>query len=802
VEAVESYEWELHRVMLPDGRYGVVCYYFDSTRLREAEQALRQSEQHLELLRDTIPALISYVDSDGRYQSCNRGYTTWFGLTPEEVVGRPMREVVGEDAWRTIGPRMESALAGQTIEYEAEAQYARGGARWIHAIYTPHRDAAGKVQGVIVLVTDVTKSRRAEAELRASEERFRAFMDNSPTRSWVKDEEGRFVFANRAVLRALGLTAEELIGKTDADLFPAAIAEANRRNDLAVLESGAAREFAEISQEADGVHHLLSIKFPIRDAQGRLFVGGKGLDVTVQKRADEELRRSDDRFRRAADAAGALVYEVELDGPAPRAEAYGIEHVVGSEGLGASLSSEWWHERIHPGDLPAHLEHLARCLEDPSRATYSAAYRVRHTDGSWRDVQDVARIVRDENDGRALRLVGTIIDVTERTRAEQALRDADRRKDEFLATLAHELRNPLAPIRNAVQMLLLKGSGDPDTTRYQQLIERQVQHMARLLDDLLDASRISHGKLKLRRERIRLSEVIHYAVETSRPLVEKAEHHLDVDLPGEPIYLDGDPLRLSQVFLNLLNNAAKYTERGGRIRIAAVHRDGLVEVSVADNGIGISAEMLPHVFTMFSQAKSALDRSQGGLGIGLSLVRGLIELHGGSIEARSKGPGTGSEFVVRLPVAESAPEVAPETAPPALAPPVRPVARKRRILIADDMRDSADSMAVLLEELGHEVHTVYNGEDAISAAETFCPDVVLLDIGMPQLNGFDVCRRIRELAAGRDLCLVAVTGWGQEDDRRRSREAGFDHHLVKPVDPDALVSLLASLPSEPAVPNR
>jgi PAS domain S-box-containing protein len=386
-------------------------------------------------------------------------------------------------------------------------------------------------------------------------------------------------------------------------------------------------------------------------------------------------------------------------------------------------------------------------------------------------------------------------DITERKRAEEevrrlneALLEADRRKDEFLATLAHELRNPLAPLRNAVE-LLRRAEGRTDLHEQARgMMERQLGLMVRLIDDLLDVSRITRGKLQLRKERVELAAVIRSAVEAARPAIEAQAHELTVTLPDEPLRLDADPVRLAQVVLNLLTNAAKYTEKGGRIGLSAERRDSEVVVSVRDTGIGISAEHLPQLFEMFAQVASALERSQGGLGIGLALVRGLVELHGGSVEARSGGPGTGSEFLVRLPVAEALAEAPPE--PGGESEPARS-GRPCRILVVDDIRDTADSLATLLGLMGHDVRTAHDGPEAIQAAATFHPNVVLLDIGLPTMNGYDAARRIRAQASGRTLVLIALTGWGQAEDKRRAQEAGFDHHLTKPVDPAALEKLLA-----------
>ncbi len=375
-------------------------------------------------------------------------------------------------------------------------------------------------------------------------------------------------------------------------------------------------------------------------------------------------------------------------------------------------------------------------------------------------------------------------------REEELLREADRRKDEFLATLAHELRNPLAPIRNGLQILRLGRGNHQAEEQARAMIERQVQQMVRLIDDLLDLSRISRGKIELRRERIDLAAAVQSAVETSRPLIEQAGHALTLSLPAEPVFVDADVTRLAQVFANLLNNAAKYTQKGGgEIRLAVEPMDQEVAVSVKDNGVGIPAPMLPQIFEMFTQVDRSLERTQGGLGIGLSIVKRLVEMHGGTVEARSEGRGRGSEFVVRLPV------LTPEVQEPGLRsdgeePAGAPV--RRRILVADDNVDSAASLAMLLEFMGNEVRTAHDGVEAVEAAAAFRPDVILLDIGMPRMNGYDACRRIREQPWGRGIAIAALTGWGQEEDKRQSREAGFDHHLVKPVEPAALEKLLAS----------
>lgn len=378
----------------------------------------------------------------------------------------------------------------------------------------------------------------------------------------------------------------------------------------------------------------------------------------------------------------------------------------------------------------------------------------------------------------------------ERARLVRSLRDGDRHKDEFLATLAHELRNPLAPIRNGLQVLRLAMHDPAAVEQALTMMERQLGQMIRLIDDLLDLNRISRGKIELKQERIDLAEVVNRAVETSRPLIDSRNHTLTVEPPEGATFVRGDAARLAQVFANLLNNAAKYTEPGGQIRFAVRRRDGEVEASIRDDGVGISREMLPHVFDLFAQADGSLQRSQGGLGIGLTLVKKLVELHGGEVEARSEGLGRGTEIVVRLPRVQgtSVSNVIDAQQPGVAAP-----HSQLRILVADDNRDSADTLAMMLQIIGNDVRTGHDGAEAIETAETFRPDVVLLDLGMPNVNGFDACRAIRSRPWARRAVIIAMTGWGQEEDRRKTRDAGFDHHLVKPVDPAGLMKLLAEL---------
>jgi signal transduction histidine kinase/ActR/RegA family two-component response regulator len=392
--------------------------------------------------------------------------------------------------------------------------------------------------------------------------------------------------------------------------------------------------------------------------------------------------------------------------------------------------------------------------------------------------------------GRATRMLGIVSDATSRKLAERSLLDADRRKDEFLATLAHELRNPLAPIRNALEIMRLSKEALAQE-KARNMIERQVWQMVHLVDDLMDVSRITQGKVELRRERIDIAVAIQNAIDTSRPLIDARHHVLEVRLPPpQTVFVYADVTRLIQIVSNLLNNAAKYTPEGGRITLTALEKDRQAIVTIQDTGTGIPADMLPRVFDMFTQVDRALERTQGGLGIGLALVRKLVEMHGGSVQARSPGLGAGSTFEVQLPALASATAQDIRQADSPQASLAQGTRNGLNVLVVDDNLDSAESLATMLGLMGCQTRTAHDGVEAVKAAEAFLPDLVLLDIGLPLLTGHEVARRIRTQDWGRAMVLVALTGWGQEEDRRKSQDAGFNHHMVKPVDLDALTQLL------------
>ena len=450
-----------------------------------------------------------------------------------------------------------------------------------------------------------------------------------------------------------------------------------------------------------------------------------------------------------------------------------------------------WRQAIAPEYLETYRRTTEKLLKEGSVVGYEKAFM--HPDGERTYFLGAAALLEPGSNAH----VRIALDLTKLKRSEHErevlvaqLRQADQRKDEFLAVLAHELRNPLAPIRNSLEVVK-RSPADGDLLRTTiETMERQLNHMVRLIDDLFDVSRITHNRLELRRATCDLKSIIAQALQTIRPLADARHHTIEVQSPDEDIVLDADAVRLTQVFINLLDNACKYTDPGGRVRLA-VERDGQqVVVTVEDNGLGVSAEMLPSIFDMFTRADHSLEREQGGLGLGLTLVKRMVELHGGTVSAYSAGKGKGSRFTVRLPALSADCAVIVHDPAPVTAP-----SGPYRILVVDDNRDASETLATLLRLIGHETMTAFDGKEAIAAAAQFRPDVVLLDIGLPRTNGYDVARHLRTQSWGRSTKLIALTGWGQDEDRRKSQEAGFDAHIVKPVDHAYLIQLLASLAS-------
>ncbi len=441
-----------------------------------------------------------------------------------------------------------------------------------------------------------------------------------------------------------------------------------------------------------------------------------------------------------------------------------------------------WGEVLHPDDAERTIKAWKECVR--TGCNWDMEHRFRGVDGRYHTILARGTAVRDPG-GRIICWAGINLDISGLRHAEQELREGDRRKDEFLATLAHELRNPLAPIRNAARAIRLKAANDPQLLRAQEIIDRQVDHLSRLVDDLLDISRIAHGKIELQLDLLPLHTIVEYAIEMTRPLFVARRHDLSFKTAIVPVWVLGDPARLSQSVANVLSNAAKFTEPGGRIQVQLDREDTHGIVRVRDDGVGMPADLVPHVFDLFMQGDRSLERAQGGLGLGLSLVKRLVELHGGTVQARSEGAGKGSEFSISLPMAMA--PLTTESREPARQADSEP----RRILVVDDNRDAADSIADLLRLERHTVQTAYSGAAALSVARVYKPDVVFLDIGLPGMDGYEIARRLREFPETARSRLIALTGYGQASDREQSKAAGFDAHVVKPVDPTALPPLVA-----------
>ncbi|HTO55201.1 MAG TPA: PAS domain S-box protein [Myxococcota bacterium] len=748
--------------------------------------------------------------------------------------------------------------------------------------------------------------RGVESALSALERRFEEFMEHLPGLAWIKDLAGRYVFVNDGAERAFGRPRAQILGRSDAELFPAPIAEQFQSHDRAALADGKGIETIETLEHGDGVHHSLVAKFPIPGADDApAFVGGVAIDITSRLQAQQVLRESEERLRAMADHSPAIIYMTHPDGeciflsaawrvltgrevalglgfgwaeaihpddlarvrrvfeptldPKPFRIEFRLVHAAGGhhwmigsgaprfgddgeflgwvgsvldvdkekraeEGLRHSIrlyravgdsidygiwicdptgrnvyasesflrlvgltqeqcSDYGWAEALHPDDVERTRAFWAECVR--SGKEWDFEHRFRGVDGQYHPVLSRGVPVKGEH-GETIAWAGINLDITRLKQVETELREVDRRKDEFLATLAHELRNPLAPIRNSLHVLKLAGNG-PQSERVHEVLDRQVNHLIRLVDDLLEVARITSGKIELRRARIELAEVVRAAVETSRPAIERARHHLDLSLPSEPLWLDADSVRLAQVLSNLLNNAAKYTEEGGRIWLRAERRGRFAVLSVRDTGVGIPPAMQPRVFDLFTQVDRTLGRAQGGLGIGLALVKRLVEMHGGSVAVESAGWGAGSEFTVRLPLLVGDAESAAETTPP---PAIARASSRRRFLVVDDNQDAADSLAVLLRLQGIDAEVAYDGPSALELMKRKRPEVVVLDLGMPGMDGYEVAAEIRADAELRDTVLVALTGWGQPDHRQKTAESGFDRHLVKPVELSELQALV------------
>jgi PAS domain S-box-containing protein len=750
--------------------------------LARRTEELQQQREWFEVTLASIGDAVITTDVQARVTFLNPVAETMTGWKNAEAHGKPLLEVfciINEDTRARVENPIEKVLAtGSIVELANHtALVARDGQEiGIEDSAAPIRDSGGAVIGAVMVFHDVSRRRKFDRALRANEERLNAMFTQAAVGIAVADLDGNFQEANHKFCSILGYPLDELRGRTFLQLThpdDVALTQGFMRQLLSGEIESYACEKRYIRKDQTTVWSSATVTLLRKD--GDVPAQFIGIIEDISERKQAEILRS--RLAAVVESSDDAIISKTLDGIITTWNP-GAQRVFGytaDETIGKSITM------LIPPELQSEEPAILARLRAGERIDHYETTRVRK-DGTRIHVSLTSSPVKDAS--------GTIVgaskiarDISRQKEAESALRAIDQRKDEFLATLAHELRNPLAPIRQAALISSTSSATDEQKRWSQQVINRQVRHMSSLLDDLLDISRISRGTPELRAQLTTLSSIVDSAIETARPLIDEKKHRLLVEMPAEPVEFAADPLRLSQVLSNLLTNAAKYTDPNGTIRVRAFADAQNVTISVADTGVGLSKDMLTAVFAMFSQVKSTQDRSEGGLGIGLALARALVQLHGGTIEADSAGIGHGSEFTVRIPRRTAA-------APAPAAPPVHIVPARRRVLIADDNRDAADSLAMLLEMEGHDVTVVHDGQQALASIEKLEPDVALLDIGMPEVDGYEVARRVRQRPSGRKLTLIAVTGWGQEADRVRAIEAGFNMHFTKPVEPERLIDLL------------
>ena len=810
-------------------------------RRRQAEQASRQQEERLRVTLHSIGDAVITTDSQGRVTMMNPVAEFLTGLSQREAVGQLLemvftivnektRKPVESPALRALREGVIVGLANHTV------LIAKGGTeRAIDDSAAPIRDAGGNVVGSVLVFRDVSERKRSEVELRQSEQQLRQLADAMPQIVWTAKPDGNIDYLNRRWTEYTELP--NTVGNEGwrQILHPDEASVANERWS-ACIKSGDPfeMEMRLMDRRENGYRWHLIRTVAARDEAGNIARWfGTSTDIDEQKRAEESARF-------LAEASAALAGVVDYESTLQKVANLAVPCFA--DWSSVDMADDGNLRRLavaHQDADKIELAHELMRKYPPDPQSPSGALAVIHS-GEPVIVSDITDdlLVKGARDEEHLRLIrslglksyicvpltvsgnvlGALTFATaesvrryseadlalatdlahraavaiENTQLYQALREADRRKDEFLATLAHELRNPLAPIRNSLQILKMPRVDEATVQQTRDMMERQVQHLVRLVDDLLDVSRVMRGKIELRKERIELATIIARAVETTQPLIEVQGHKLEISLPADSLLLDADPMRLTQVIGNLLTNAAKYTEANGYIWLSAERFDGQSVLRVRDTGIGIAPDMLTHIFELFVQADHTSVRSQGGLGIGLTLVKNLVEMHNGTVEAHSAGLGKGSEFVVRLPISKKSTQDAHDRAPDE-GTAHSSLTSGFRLLVVDDNQDAAISLAMLLRLQGHEVRVAHSGVAALEMTKSYLPDAVFLDIGMPGMDGYEVARRLRQQPGMENVVLGALTGWGQQEDRRRTAEAGFDHHLVKPPEPNAVEGLLTEL---------
>ena len=773
----------------------------DITHRVLAQHTLHEAEAFNRSIVESSPDCIKVLDLKGNLLSMHNAQKT---LGIEDVtpyLNKPWLDFWQCDDRATAQAALAVAAAGGTGSFVGFHRTMQGEMRWWDVVISPIRDGQQRLLRLLVVSRDVTKRKRDEEHARLRTEQFETLFNDAPVGIFLIDADLRLCLVNPCALPFFG-PITELVGRDISEvlhiLWHPAHADKISRQIQHTLQTGEPSLVSEMIEKRADREVTECYEWQINQIalpDGRPGVVCYFRDISERVLAQRTVSESEARFRALFDHGPIAMYCVDAAGVL-------LEYNHNAQAL--------WGREPHRGDPAERFCGAFRLyLPDGTRVPHPHTPVADVLNGHIEFAKDV-EVVIERPDGSRITVISNVVplknargnitgainclyDITARSLMEHqtlahaaALADMDRRKDEFLAMLSHELRNPLAPISNAVRLLRLQKNDDPVQLQARKVIERQVGQLNHLVDDLLEVSRITTGQVQLRQEHIALGGIVERAVESTHPLITQRRHTLSVQLPIEPLWVYGDAARLEQVVVNLLTNAAKYTDEGGCITLNMVLEGGSVVLRVLDTGIGIAPELLPRIFELFTQAQRSLDRSQGGLGIGLCLVQRLVELHGGTVTVHSV-LGSGSEFVMRLPVVAHWAPVLPA------APAAAQASTCCRVLVVDDNIDAAQTLADLLTITGHKVRVAHDGVAAVAAAVAWCPDVVLLDIGLPGLNGFEVARRIRHEAAHPAMVLVALTGYGQASDRQRAHEAGFDHHLIKPADFDEVEKILAAV---------
>lgn len=771
-------------------------------RRETVEELAREEHERLRVTMSSIGDAVITTDIYGRVDSMNpiaETFTGWPGIQANglpidkifNILNKQTRERVDSPVKRVLAEGKIAEVATHTILKSRD-----GTERPIDNSAAPIIDDKRGLIGVVLIFRDVTERARLEKEQRETTALKTAMINSSLDAIITMDHEGKVVEFNKAAENIFGYNRDDVVGKEMANLIvPPSLRESHRLGLARFLESGKAqvlnRRIELVGMHSDTTEFPVELTITrIEPSEPPLFTGYIR-DITDRKEAERALRASEEKFRNLADNIPQLAWMTDARGKRFWFNKRWFDYTGTTL---EQMEGEGWKSVHHPD----HLERVVNKLQysfdtgEPWEDTFPLLGK----DGIYRWFLSRAQPIHNTN-GEILRWFGTNTDVTAQREMEEELRqlarqlsEEDRRKDEFLATLSHELRNPLSPLRNSLEIMKRSPQDSVLTEEARSVMDRQLLYVERLIDDLLDISRITNNKLELRIQTVLLASVINHAIETNKPLAARQRHSIITLLPEAPIYIKGDFVRLAQVFANLLNNACKYTPPNGQITLNVTINGAKVLISVKDNGIGMSSEILPLIFNPFMQ-KQGHYKAQGGLGIGLALVKRLVELHQGWVEAFSDGEGKGSEFIVHLPFKK---ELFLDEKSSLICQADEP-ALQYRILVTDDQVDNTKSLAALLKVLGHSVELAYDGLQAIASAEVYHPDIIFLDIGMPNLDGYETCRQIRELPWGRESVIVALTGWGQEEDRRKTYAAGFNYHLVKPIKMTDLTEIIASLRS-------